>query len=467
MIKCSNCGWVNPVGLERCVKCNAPLILDVFISYSRKDYVDDGNVIPGNILLKIKDTFKTNGISYWFDEEGIYSGDEFASVLTRAIRNSRIFLFVSSFNSNQSRWTSNEISTALEFGKPIIPFRIDDSPYNDSVMMKIISYDYIECKDEEKAMTKLVRAVKHHLPESPYFGRNRWRNIDVPEGASATIVSFIVGDKVQKHTFTGEDTKDKESIHNSIAEETTGELLADREREEASPNETVMQQESVNNSANKKKGNRIISINARNKGCALSVMVALGIIVLIGFYPFTKNSNIMTEQNQQIAQVNNSGKEYDMAIPPKSASTKAIPPKSASTKAIPRKSASTKSPSIDSCLSGSPPPSPSSQKNENRFIAEILGNKAFDAILRGDYLAAESLSRKGLEKDSTQHWIVTNLAAALLFQGKITEAEKSYRQFKNELRKSFLDDFNEFEKAGVIPEERNKDVEHIRQMLEK
>lgn len=139
---------------------------DVFISYSRKDYVDvKGNPLPDSILSKIKNVLKSNDISYWFDEEGIYSGDEFASVITKAIRMSRIFLFISSVNSNQSKWTSNEISTALEFNKIIIPFRLDNSPYNDSVMMKIVSFDYIECKDEEKAMIKLLRAVKHHLPK--------------------------------------------------------------------------------------------------------------------------------------------------------------------------------------------------------------------------------------------------------------------------------------------------------------
>lgn len=174
---------------------------DVFISYSRKDYVDEHeNVIPNNMLSKIRDTLKANGISYWFDEEGIYSGDEFASVLTNAIRNSRIFLFISSVNSNQSKWTSNEISTALEFKKPIIPFRIDNSPYNDSVMMKIVSFDYIECKDEEKAMSKLLRAMKHHLLSIPKL-ESHWRNVEAPEGARGTVVAFNVGGKWEEHAF--------------------------------------------------------------------------------------------------------------------------------------------------------------------------------------------------------------------------------------------------------------------------
>lgn len=204
MSRCYNCGWDNPEASVSCEMCGAPLsydefqTYDVFISYSRKDYVDEaGNVIPNNMLSKIKDTLRTNGISYWFDEEGIYSGDEFASVLTRAIRNSKVFLFVSSINSNQSKWTSNEISTALEFKKPIIPFRIDDSSYNDSVMMKIISFDYVECKDEEKAMSKLLRAVKHHLPKSER--QQRKSIINIPDGARwATVIFDVEGKRTEK-----------------------------------------------------------------------------------------------------------------------------------------------------------------------------------------------------------------------------------------------------------------------------
>lgn len=205
---CDICGWSNPDGLCYCEKCNASLSYDVFISYSRKDYVDDaGNVIPNNMLLKIIDNLKANGISYWFDEEGIYSGDEFASILTQAIRNSSVFLFVSSINSNSSKWTSNEISTALEFKKPVIPFRIDDSPYNDSVMMKIISFDYIECKDEEKAISKLLRAIKHHLPIS--ICQQKKSVIDVPDGARGATVIFDVEGKRTEKVFSYEDGKAK------------------------------------------------------------------------------------------------------------------------------------------------------------------------------------------------------------------------------------------------------------------
>lgn len=140
---------------------------DVFISYSRKDYTNNnGHVIEGNIISKIKDSLSKQNLSYWFDEEGIFSGEEFASIITQAIRNSKIFLFISSINSNKSKWTSNEIAVAVELRKIIIPFRLDNSPFNDSVMMRIASLDRIDCNDEQIAIKKLLRTIHHHLPNS-------------------------------------------------------------------------------------------------------------------------------------------------------------------------------------------------------------------------------------------------------------------------------------------------------------
>lgn len=136
---------------------------DVFISYSRKDYVDGaGNILENNVISRIKDTFRANGISYWFDEEGIYSGQEFTSVITGAIRTSAVFVFISSKNSNASLWTSNEIAIAKRLNKPIIPFCIDESPYNDSVMMLIAALDYVDGRDSKVAYNKLIRAIRHY-----------------------------------------------------------------------------------------------------------------------------------------------------------------------------------------------------------------------------------------------------------------------------------------------------------------
>lgn len=140
---------------------------DVFISYSRRDYVDENKQkLPNNIISQIRELFDNNDISYWFDEEGVFSGDAFAPVIARNIKNAKTFLFVSSENSNASEWTSNEIATAHAYKKRIIPFRYDDSVYNDSVIIYIARLDYIDYKgNPSKALTRLLTSVQNYLKE--------------------------------------------------------------------------------------------------------------------------------------------------------------------------------------------------------------------------------------------------------------------------------------------------------------
>lgn len=94
-----------------------------------------------------------------------------------------------------------------------------------------------------------------------------------------------------------------------------------------------------------------------------------------------------------------------------------------------------------------------------------LGDQSFQCIFVGQWEKAEQYAREVLSIDSTNLWINANLATSLLFQGKLTEAEAIYRQYKDELRDSFLQDLNDFEAAGVVPEERKAKVEEIRKLL--
>lgn len=138
---------------------------DVFISYSRKDYVDENkNVIPGNVVSTLKNLLKENQISYWFDEDGIYSGDTFAEKIASNIENASVLLFISSESSNASKWTSKEIAAASMWKKKIIPVRIDNSPYNKSVMLYIADLDYVDyMANPEKAKEIVIESIKNQI----------------------------------------------------------------------------------------------------------------------------------------------------------------------------------------------------------------------------------------------------------------------------------------------------------------
>lgn len=136
---------------------------DVFISYARKDYVDGQTkeVIPGNIVSRIKQLLDDNKLTYWFDEAGIYSGDQFAGVIADAIEQSTVFLYISTAASNGSKWTINEIATAKHLDKKIIPFRYDESKYNKSILMYLAPLDHIEYpKNKDKAFGQLIASIK-------------------------------------------------------------------------------------------------------------------------------------------------------------------------------------------------------------------------------------------------------------------------------------------------------------------
>ena len=93
---------------------------DVFISYSRKDT---------KVADRICEVFDKVGISYFIDRQGIGGGFEFPLPLAENIVSSKIFLFLASENSYNSKFTINEIVFAFNKKEKnsILPYIIDNS----------------------------------------------------------------------------------------------------------------------------------------------------------------------------------------------------------------------------------------------------------------------------------------------------------------------------------------------------
>lgn len=134
---------------------------DVFISYSRKDYVKDDKIIPGNPITAIQELFEKNNVKYWFDKDGIYSGEEFVKEISTAIVNSKMLLFVSSKNSNESEYTCGEILKAKKAKKLIIPFLIDECDYNEKFEILLLPLNHVDYVNQPNtALPELLRTIK-------------------------------------------------------------------------------------------------------------------------------------------------------------------------------------------------------------------------------------------------------------------------------------------------------------------
>lgn len=137
---------------------------DIFISYSTKDYLDENNqVISGNIITQIQEQLTAAGITYWIDREGLIGGDHFPERIAQQIHDSKVLLFVSTENSNQSSWTANEIATAHHYGKTIIPIKVDNSTYSPAVMIYIATNQYIPYQNNPNAMQQMIQAIRAAL----------------------------------------------------------------------------------------------------------------------------------------------------------------------------------------------------------------------------------------------------------------------------------------------------------------
>lgn len=129
---------------------------DIFISYSRKDLQ-----IVDQFVNKITEA----GYTVWIDRNGIYSGDEFTTQIVRAIRECSIVLFFSSKYSNASDWTVREISYSIRKEKTIIPIRLDDCEYHDSIDFTLINIDYIQYHNSqfEQTLERLMNSIAAHI----------------------------------------------------------------------------------------------------------------------------------------------------------------------------------------------------------------------------------------------------------------------------------------------------------------
>ena len=96
--------------------------------------------------------------------------------------------------------------------------------------------------------------------------------------------------------------------------------------------------------------------------------------------------------------------------------------------------------------------------------AGCLHNASYFSLQVQNYAQAEEYSREAL-KWSDDINIYTNLAAAILLQGRFEEAKQIYMTYKDDLRDAFLNDFQTLKDNNAIPEHLIGNVEKIIELL--
>lgn len=112
----------------------------IFISYSRKDLA---------VVRRLRDEIHSRtGILPWMDLSGIETGTQFADVITKAIDDCELLVFVISRHSIQSEWTEREVLYAQDAAKKIYPVVIDDVELTGKMKFLLINIDRVNIRED-------------------------------------------------------------------------------------------------------------------------------------------------------------------------------------------------------------------------------------------------------------------------------------------------------------------------------
>ncbi len=125
---------------------------EVFISYSTIDTVNAETV--RNILEK-------NGLSCWMAPRDIPGGSNYTKEIPIAIRNCKVFVLILSKNAQSSQWVLKELDSAVNCGKVILPFMLEECILNDEFNFLLTGTQrYAAYQKKAEALETLISRIR-------------------------------------------------------------------------------------------------------------------------------------------------------------------------------------------------------------------------------------------------------------------------------------------------------------------
>lgn len=123
----------------------------VFISYSSKE-TETAETVRG-VLEK-------NGILCWMAPRNIPGGSNYTKEIPVAIRDCQIFVLILSENAQRSPWVLKELDMAVNCGKVILPFMLEDCRLNDEFNFLLTGAQrYAAYQKKAEVMENLIKRI--------------------------------------------------------------------------------------------------------------------------------------------------------------------------------------------------------------------------------------------------------------------------------------------------------------------
>lgn len=125
---------------------------DVFISYKAEE-VDEASWV--------KSTLETNGITCWMAPSCIPGGSSYALEIPQAIKQAKVFVLILSAKAQSSQWVSREVDLAINEGKIILPFMLENCALKDDFNFYLTNVQrYTAYENKVAAIEKMLKEIK-------------------------------------------------------------------------------------------------------------------------------------------------------------------------------------------------------------------------------------------------------------------------------------------------------------------
>jgi hypothetical protein len=144
---------------------------DVFISYKSEELEE---------ASWVKSVLEANGISCWMAPDCIQGGSSYAEAIPQGIRDAKAFVLILSAKSQASKWVSREVDLALNEGKVILPFMLENFKLKDDFNFYLTNVQrYAAYENKSAAIEKMLREIKGIL------GTEANAELDIPEAPAS------------------------------------------------------------------------------------------------------------------------------------------------------------------------------------------------------------------------------------------------------------------------------------------
>lgn len=128
------------------------VIKDVFISYKAEEL---------NEARWVRNALESCGISCWMAPDSIIGGTSYAQEIPAAIRGCKVFVLILSERAQTSKWVPRELDQAINEGKIIMPFMLENCPLRDDFSFYLTNVQrYAAFEDKMAAMEKMVVEIR-------------------------------------------------------------------------------------------------------------------------------------------------------------------------------------------------------------------------------------------------------------------------------------------------------------------